>query len=170
MWDEIAKQMQGSDMTLRSKMTTVLTSYEEFKARDQELLVSTYNRYCNLLNNLRKNKITKLPMETNIKFLNNLQPEWKRHSMNVIQNRDLSQIDIHTVFEILSLNQDEVLEAQMLHKSTDKQMSDPSVLLAEKCSRSSGSTKQGKSIKIKNQTRILIIKVRVTKMIWITRC
>ena len=72
MLDEIAKQMQGSDMTSRYKMTIVLTSYEEFKAWDQELLVGTYNRYCNLLNDLRKNKITKLPMEINIKFLNNL--------------------------------------------------------------------------------------------------
>ena len=72
MWDEIEKQMRGTKIGARIKIANVLTTYDGFKARDGELLESTYHRYCNLLNDLRKNGIQKSDVEINIKFLNNL--------------------------------------------------------------------------------------------------
>ena len=74
MWDEIEKQMRGTKVGERIKVANALTSYDGFKAREGELLESTYHCYCNLLNELRKNGIHKSDMEINLKFLNNLRP------------------------------------------------------------------------------------------------
>ena len=106
MWDEISKQMQGTHMGARIKVTKCLTTYEAFKGREGELLESTYNRYCNLLNEHRKNGIQKTNLEINIKFLNNLRPEWKRFATNINQNKDLSKLDIHVLYENLNQNQE----------------------------------------------------------------
>ena len=97
------------------------------------MLESTYNRYCNLLNKLRKNGIQKTNLEINIKFLNNLRLEWKRFATNIIQNKDLSELDIHVLYENLNQNQEEVLENQEIKEtSSEKPVVDPLALVAER--------------------------------------
>ena len=59
MWDEIEKQMRGTEVGARIKVANVLTIYDGFRARKGKLLESTYHHYCNLLNDLRKNGIQK---------------------------------------------------------------------------------------------------------------
>lgn len=59
MWDAIARQQQGSERGQHTKMTHCLQAYEGFKAKAGELLEGTYNRYCLLLNEVRKNKFQK---------------------------------------------------------------------------------------------------------------
>lgn len=65
MWDEIAIQMHRSTLSVRSKITNVLIAYESFQAKEGELLEHTYNRYYNLLNEIRKYEFSKGPLEIN---------------------------------------------------------------------------------------------------------
>nr|GFC78717.1 hypothetical protein [Tanacetum cinerariifolium] len=58
----------------------VLYEYETFKATEGELLLDTYIRYLQVINDLKKCGYSKDNCELNFKFLNNLQPEWKHET------------------------------------------------------------------------------------------
>nr|GEU65200.1 hypothetical protein [Tanacetum cinerariifolium] len=58
----------------------VLYEYETFKATEGELLLDTYIRYLQVINDLKKCGYSKDNYELNFKFLNNLQLEWKYKS------------------------------------------------------------------------------------------
>nr|GEZ25520.1 hypothetical protein [Tanacetum cinerariifolium] len=60
-------------------------------------------------------------MAANFKFLNNLQPEWKRHVTIVRQTKNLHETDFTQIYDFLKMNQDEVYElrAERLAKTHD---------------------------------------------------
>nr|GEY61972.1 reverse transcriptase domain-containing protein [Tanacetum cinerariifolium] len=57
----------------------------------------------------------------NLKFLNNLQPEWSRHVTIVYQTKDLHTVDYTQLYDFLKYNQKEVdeLKAERLAKTQD---------------------------------------------------
>nr|GEW42842.1 retrovirus-related Pol polyprotein from transposon TNT 1-94 [Tanacetum cinerariifolium] len=59
--------------------------------------------------------------ESNLKFLNNLQPEWSRHVTIVHQTRDLHTTDYTQLYDFLKYNQKEVddLKAKRLARTQD---------------------------------------------------
>ncbi|KAJ9541501.1 hypothetical protein OSB04_028007 [Centaurea solstitialis] len=132
MWDQIEKQMLGTSVGTQMKVTNIIKRYEQFKARDDEKLDETYERFCNLLNELRKNGITKTKIENNVKFLTNLQPVWKIYSNSVFQNKSLADIDIHVVYEILKQSQDDVQDALDAKVKSEKEKADTLALMADK--------------------------------------
>ncbi|KAJ9542930.1 hypothetical protein OSB04_029436 [Centaurea solstitialis] len=132
MWDQIEKQMLGTSVGTQMKITNIIKRYEQFKARDDEKLDDTYERFCNLLNELRKNGITKTKIENNVKFLTNLQPVWKIYSNSVFQNKSLADIDIHVVYEILKQSQDDVQDALDEKIKSEKEKTDTLALMADK--------------------------------------
>nr|GEW15049.1 hypothetical protein [Tanacetum cinerariifolium] len=77
LWDSLARHMLGSKYGKQDRKATVLYEYETFKATEGELLLDTYIRYLQVINNLKKCGYSKDNYELNFKFLNNLQPEWK---------------------------------------------------------------------------------------------
>ncbi|KAJ9556446.1 hypothetical protein OSB04_011060 [Centaurea solstitialis] len=132
MWDQIAKRMLGTSVGTQMKVTNIIKRYEQFKAREDEKLDDTYERFCNLLNELRKNGITKTKIENNVKFLTNLQPVWKLYSNSVFQNKSLADIDIHVVYEILKQSQDDVQDALDEKMKIEKEKTDTLALMADK--------------------------------------
>ncbi|KAJ9548148.1 hypothetical protein OSB04_020691 [Centaurea solstitialis] len=132
MWDQIEKQMLGTSVGTQMKVTNIIKRYEQFKARDDEKLDDTYERFCNLLNELRKNGITKTKIENNVKFLTNLQPVWKLYSNSVFQNKSLADIDIHVVYEILKQSQDDVQDDLDAKVKSEKEKADTLALMADK--------------------------------------
>nr|GEU55507.1 hypothetical protein [Tanacetum cinerariifolium] len=95
---------------------------------------------------------------SNLKFLNNLQPEWKRHVTIVRQTKNLHEADFTQIYDFLKMNQDKVnkLRAERLEKSHD-----PLVLMAHSQNsfnfptahkdQSSSSTHSQKSFPINNK-------------------
>ncbi|KAJ9548857.1 hypothetical protein OSB04_021400 [Centaurea solstitialis] len=132
MWDQSEKQMLGTSVGTQMKVTNIIKRYEQFKARENEKLDDTYERFCNLLNELRNNGITKTKIENNVKFLTNLQPVWKLYSNSVFQNKSLADIDIHVVYEILKQSQDDVQDALDAKMKTEKEKTDTLALMADK--------------------------------------
>nr|GEZ85118.1 hypothetical protein [Tanacetum cinerariifolium] len=63
----------------------------------------------------------KKSIAANLKFLNNLQPEWKRHVTIVHQTKNLHEADFTQIYDFLKMNQDEVneLRAERLAKTHD---------------------------------------------------
>nr|GEV69914.1 uncharacterized mitochondrial protein AtMg00810-like [Tanacetum cinerariifolium] len=77
LWDSLERHMLGSEYGEQDRKATVLYEYETFKATEGELLLDTYIRYLQVINDLKKCGYSKNNCELNFKFLNNLQPEWK---------------------------------------------------------------------------------------------
>nr|GEV74173.1 hypothetical protein [Tanacetum cinerariifolium] len=70
--------------------------------------------------------------ELNFKFLNNLQPEWKQYATMMRQNKNLMDINIDALYNILKQNQGDVNDAMRSKKKTVVVTSDPLALIAEK--------------------------------------
>ncbi|KAJ9566813.1 hypothetical protein OSB04_002779 [Centaurea solstitialis] len=131
MWDEITSLMHGTEKGIQMKRTNLLTKFATFKGREGELLEDTYHRFCTMINELRKNNLKKSQLDINIQFINSLRSEWRRFASNLQQNRNLEDLDIHELFELLNHNQDEVLEILGTEKKPEK-YTDPLALVVDR--------------------------------------
>nr|GEZ28371.1 hypothetical protein [Tanacetum cinerariifolium] len=101
LWDGLTRHMLGSEYGEQDRKATVLYEYEKFKATEGELLLDTYIRYLQVINDLKKYGYSKDNCELNFKFLNNLQPEWKQYAKMMRQNKNLMDINIDALYNIL---------------------------------------------------------------------
>nr|GEW76495.1 hypothetical protein [Tanacetum cinerariifolium] len=62
---------------------------------------------------LHVQQMMKEKIANNLKFLNNLQPEWKRHITIVRQTKDLHEVDYTQVYDFLKMNQKEGFAAAL---------------------------------------------------------
>ncbi|KAI3692375.1 hypothetical protein L6452_32189 [Arctium lappa] len=129
MWDQLQKMMMGSKVGNQMKVANCINSYEEFKAKEDECLEDTYERFFLLLNELSKNKVKNKQLENNVKFMSILQPEWKKHTCRMKQMKDLNDILLHEVYETLRQNEEEVEEKRAVKKKIEK-VPDPIALVA----------------------------------------
>nr|GFA72194.1 hypothetical protein [Tanacetum cinerariifolium] len=132
LWDALARHMLGSEYGEQDRKVTVLYEYETFKATEGELLLDTYIRYLQVINDLKKCGYSKDTCELNFKFLNNLQPEWKQYATMMRQNKNLIDINIDALYNILKQNQGDVNDAMGSKKKTIVVTSDPLALIADK--------------------------------------
>ncbi|GJS31492.1 hypothetical protein Tco_0492112 [Tanacetum coccineum] len=107
----LERHMLGSEYGEQDRKAAVLYEYETFKATKRELLLNTYIRYLQVINDLKKCGYKKDNCELNFKFLNNLQPEWKQCGTMMRQNKNLMDINIDALYNILKQNQGDVNEA-----------------------------------------------------------
>nr|GFC52292.1 hypothetical protein [Tanacetum cinerariifolium] len=77
--------------------------------------------FLKLMNDLKRNKHFPEKISSNLKFLNNLLPEWSRHVTIVHQTKDLHTADYTQLYDFLKYNQKEVdeLKAERLAKTQD---------------------------------------------------
>nr|GFA10971.1 hypothetical protein [Tanacetum cinerariifolium] len=132
LWDALATHMLGSEYGEQDRKATVLYECETFKATEGELLFDTYIRYLQVINDLKKCGYSKDNCELNFKFLNNLQPEWKQYATMMRQNKNLMDINIDALYNILKQNQRDVNDAMGSKKKTIMVTSDPLALITEK--------------------------------------
>ncbi|GKC58136.1 hypothetical protein Tco_1085734 [Tanacetum coccineum] len=78
--------MKGSDIGIQEKKAKLFNEWERFTSTDGESIESYYHRFSKLMNDFKRNKHFPEKIASNLKFLNNLQPEWSRH---VTLNYDL---------------------------------------------------------------------------------
>ncbi|GKD14758.1 hypothetical protein Tco_1199165 [Tanacetum coccineum] len=73
------------------------------------------------MNDFKRNKHFPEKIASNLKFLNNLQPEWRRHVTIVHQIKDLHEVDYTQLYDFLKYNQAEVneLRAERLARAHD---------------------------------------------------
>nr|GFA80783.1 hypothetical protein [Tanacetum cinerariifolium] len=120
------------DKSMWHMLATVLYEYETFKATEGELLLDTYIRYLQVINDLKECGYSRDNCELNFKFLNNLQPEWKQYATTMRQNKNLMDINIDALYNILKQNQGDVNDAMGSKKKIVVVTSDPLALIAEK--------------------------------------
>nr|GEU50585.1 hypothetical protein [Tanacetum cinerariifolium] len=114
------------------RKAVILYEYETFKAIEGEQLLDTYLRYLQVINDLKKCGYKKDNCELNYKFLNNLQPKWKQYGTLMRQTKNLMDINIDALYNILKQNQGDVNDALGYKKKAVVVTSDPLALVAEK--------------------------------------
>nr|GEU90605.1 copia protein [Tanacetum cinerariifolium] len=95
-WLRVQQMMKGSDIGIQEKKDKLFNEWE-------------------------RNKHFLEKIASNLKFLNNLQPEWSRHVTIVHQTKDLHTTDYTQLYDFLKYNQKEVyeLKAERLAKNQD---------------------------------------------------
>nr|GEV38854.1 hypothetical protein [Tanacetum cinerariifolium] len=117
LWDALARHMLGSEYGKQARKDAVLYEYGTFTTKG-ELLLDAYIRYLQVINDLKKCGYSKDKCELNFKFLNNLQPEWKQYATMMTENKNLMDINIDSLYNILKQNQGDVNDAMGLKKKT----------------------------------------------------
>nr|GEZ79167.1 hypothetical protein [Tanacetum cinerariifolium] len=130
LWDALPRHML--ECGKQDRKAVVWYEYETFKATEGELLLDTYIRYLQVINDLKKCGYSKDNCELNFKFLNNLQPEWKQYAIMMRQNKNLMDINIDALYNILKQNHRDVNDVMCSKKKTVVVTSDPLALIAEK--------------------------------------
>nr|GEW45357.1 hypothetical protein [Tanacetum cinerariifolium] len=120
-WERVREMMKGSDIKEQEKKAKLFNEWEKFTSTDGESIKSYYHRFMQLMNDLKRNKHFPENVAANLKFLNNLQLEWKRHVTIVRQTKNLHEADFTQICDFLKMNQDEVneLRAELLVKTHD---------------------------------------------------
>nr|GEU88615.1 retrovirus-related Pol polyprotein from transposon TNT 1-94 [Tanacetum cinerariifolium] len=159
--------MSRDVLTVGSTMRIPLLYYSQWVERfmnyleeqtDEEAMINSIK---NVINDLKKCGYSKDNCELNFKFLNNLQPEWKQYATMMRQNKNLMDINIDALYNILKQNQGYVNDAMRLKKKTVMVTSDPLALIAEK-TKEGHFAKDCKKVKVKDykyyKTKMLLVK------------
>ncbi|GJS81799.1 reverse transcriptase domain-containing protein [Tanacetum coccineum] len=98
-WVRVKQMMKGSDIGIQEKKAKLFNEWERFTSTDGESIESYYHRFSKLMNDFKRNKHFPEKIASNLKFLNNLQPEWSRHvtiiaqpGMNMGQDRQMRMV------------------------------------------------------------------------------
>nr|GEY68112.1 hypothetical protein [Tanacetum cinerariifolium] len=120
-WLRVQQMMKGSDIGIQEKKAKLFNEWERFTSNEGESIESYYHHFLKFLNDLKRNKHFLEKIASNLKFLNNLQPEWIRHVTIVHQTKDLHTADYTQLYDFLKYNQKEVdeLKAKRFTKTQD---------------------------------------------------
>ncbi|GKC91562.1 integrase, catalytic region, zinc finger, CCHC-type containing protein [Tanacetum coccineum] len=86
MWKRVERLMRGTIQNKVDRETRFTNEFDQFVAEPGEALVSVYNRFAQLMNDLERNNMNFPTVTINTKFLNSLQPEWLKYKL-VIASR-----------------------------------------------------------------------------------
>nr|GEY83774.1 hypothetical protein [Tanacetum cinerariifolium] len=100
-WLRVQQMMKGSDIGIQEKKAKLFNEWERFTSNEWESIESYYHRFLKLMNDLKRNKHFPEKIASNLKFLNNLQPEWSRHVTIVHQTKDLHTADYTQLYDFL---------------------------------------------------------------------
>nr|GEW84627.1 hypothetical protein [Tanacetum cinerariifolium] len=89
---------------ITEKKAKLFNEWEMFTSNEGESIESYYHRFLKLMNDLKRNKHFSEKTASNLKFLNNLQPEWSRHVTIVHQTKDLHTADYTQLYDFLKYN------------------------------------------------------------------
>nr|GFA68040.1 hypothetical protein [Tanacetum cinerariifolium] len=126
------KQIEANDQAIQTillglpediyeKKAKLFNECKRFTSNEGESIESYYHRFLKLMNDLKRNKQFPKKITSNLKFLNNLKPEWSRHVTIVHQTKDLYTADYTQLYDFLKYNQKEVdeLKPERLAKIQD---------------------------------------------------
>ncbi|GJY21099.1 hypothetical protein Tco_0393665 [Tanacetum coccineum] len=120
-WLRVEQMMKGSTIRAQEKKAKLFNEWEKFKYTEGESIESYYHRFLKLMNDFSREKHFSEKIASNLKFLNNLQPEWNRFVTVVHKTKNLYEVDYTQLYDFLKSSQAEVNEirAERLAKIHD---------------------------------------------------
>nr|GEU41450.1 retrovirus-related Pol polyprotein from transposon TNT 1-94 [Tanacetum cinerariifolium] len=126
-WLRVQQMLKGSDIGIQEKKAKLFNKWERFTSNEGESIKSYYHRFLKLMNDMKRNKHFPEKIASNLKFLNNLQPEWSRHVTIVHQIKDLHTADYTQLYDFLKYNQKENYMQQPMPNPKD--ITDPTTAM-----------------------------------------
>ncbi|GKC69171.1 hypothetical protein Tco_1115054 [Tanacetum coccineum] len=102
MWQRVERLMRGIVQNKVDRETRFNNEFDQFVAEPGEALMSVYNRFAQLMNDLERNSIKFPRVIVNKKFLNCLQPEWLKYVTQVRLAKRLTEDSYDDLFDYLS--------------------------------------------------------------------
>nr|GEZ09807.1 hypothetical protein [Tanacetum cinerariifolium] len=112
-WLRVQQMMKGFDIGIQEKKAKLFNEWERFTSNEGESIESYYHCFLKLMNDLKRNKHFPEKIASNLKFLNNLQPEWSRRVTIVHQTKDLHTADytqLHIAQPGMNIGQDRQIQ------------------------------------------------------------
>ncbi|GKB79176.1 hypothetical protein Tco_0946071 [Tanacetum coccineum] len=100
-WERVERLMRGTMQNKVDMETRFNNEFDQFIAEPGEALVSIYNRFAQLMNDLERNGITFPLVTVNTKFLHYLQPEWLKYVTQVRLAKRLTEDTYDDLFDYL---------------------------------------------------------------------
>ncbi|GJT11669.1 integrase, catalytic region, zinc finger, CCHC-type containing protein [Tanacetum coccineum] len=121
MWKRVERLMRGTIQNKVDRETRFTNKFDQFVAEPGEALVSVYNRFSQLMNDLERNDMHFPIVTINTKFLNSLQPKWLKYVTQVYLAKRLTVDTFDDLFDYLQQfeNLVNVSRAKKLEKSHD---------------------------------------------------
>nr|GEX70269.1 retrovirus-related Pol polyprotein from transposon TNT 1-94 [Tanacetum cinerariifolium] len=90
-WLRVQQMMKASHIGIQEKKANLFNEWERFTSNEGESIESYYHRFLKLMNDLKRNKHFPKKIASNLKFLNNLQPEWSQHEVDELKVERLTK-------------------------------------------------------------------------------
>ncbi|GJX82008.1 hypothetical protein Tco_0331489 [Tanacetum coccineum] len=121
MWKRVERLMRGTIQNKVDRETCFTNEFDQFVVEPGEALVSVYNRFAQLMNDLDRNDMHFPTVTINTKFLNSLQPEWLKYVTQVRLAKHLTVDTFDDLFDYLQQFEKlvNVSRAKKLEKSHD---------------------------------------------------
>ncbi|GJX46506.1 gag-pol polyprotein [Tanacetum coccineum] len=100
-WQRVERLVRGTVQNQVDRETRFNNEFNQFVAEPGEALVSVYNHFAQLMNDLEQNHIKFPPVTVNTKFLNCLQPEWLKYVTQVRLVKRLTGDSYNDLFDYL---------------------------------------------------------------------
>ncbi|GJS91465.1 hypothetical protein Tco_0774101 [Tanacetum coccineum] len=101
MWAHVERLMRGTIQNQVDRETRFTNEFDQFVSEPGESLVSVYNRFSQLMNDLERNNMKFPTVLVNIKFLNSLQLEWLKYVTQVHLAKQLTIDSFDYLFNYL---------------------------------------------------------------------
>ncbi|GJY99424.1 integrase, catalytic region, zinc finger, CCHC-type containing protein [Tanacetum coccineum] len=120
-WKRVERLMRGTIQNKVDIETHFTNEFDQSVAEPGEALVSVYNRFAHLMNDLERNDMHFPIVTINTKFLNSLQPEWLKYVTQVRLTKRLTVDTFDDLFDYLQQFEKlvNVSRAKKLEKSHD---------------------------------------------------
>ncbi|GJR90710.1 retrovirus-related pol polyprotein from transposon TNT 1-94 [Tanacetum coccineum] len=102
MWARVERLMRGTIQNQVDMETRFTNEFDQFVGEPGESLVSVYNCFAQLMNDLERNNMKFPTVSINTKFLNSLQPEWLKYVTQVRLAKKLIVDSFDDLFDYLS--------------------------------------------------------------------
>ncbi|GJW71714.1 hypothetical protein Tco_0128631 [Tanacetum coccineum] len=121
MWKRVERLIRGTIQNKVDRETRFTNEFDQFVAEPGEAFVSVYNRFAQLMNNLKRNDMHFPIVTINTKFLNSLQPEWLKYVTQIRLAKCLTVDTFNDLFDYLQQFEKlvNVSRAKKLEKSQD---------------------------------------------------
>nr|GEY70261.1 hypothetical protein [Tanacetum cinerariifolium] len=83
MWEDIERLQQGESLNIQDVKPNLFWEFGKFTSHDGETMESYYTRFYKLMNEMIRNNLTVALIQVNVRFLQQLQPEWSRKPKRV---------------------------------------------------------------------------------------
>ncbi|GKD01511.1 hypothetical protein Tco_1171785 [Tanacetum coccineum] len=128
MWKRVERLMRGTIQNKVDRETRFTNKFDQFVAEPGEALVSVYNRFAQLMNDLERNDLHFPIVTIDTKFLNSLQPEWLKKVTQVRLAKRLTVDMFDVLFDYLQ--QFKKLVNDDVHTNSEDPLTSAMLLLA----------------------------------------